>query len=134
MLPVKVRGIVPARVLAAVVAGGVVVAAGIALLVVNIVHLRTTSDRTIKSDSYLTATTNVENLVVDAETGLRGYVITRDPVFLQAAKSAQNRIGSATGGAGTGSPGRWLLRPSGGVAEPLACPRPLMSSERSCAS
>jgi serine phosphatase RsbU (regulator of sigma subunit)/CHASE3 domain sensor protein len=96
MRRVKVRGRVPASVLAAVVAGGVIVAAGIALLLVSIVHQRTTSDRTIKSNSYLTATTRVEELVVDAETGLRGYVITRNPLFLQPTKAAQDRIGSAT--------------------------------------
>jgi serine phosphatase RsbU (regulator of sigma subunit)/CHASE3 domain sensor protein len=83
-------------VLAAVIAGGLVVAAGVAVLLANIVHLRATADRTIRSDAYLVATMDVEKVVVDAETGLRGYVITRNPRFLQPLRAARGQIGPTT--------------------------------------
>ena len=69
-------------VLAAVTVGAAAVALGIALLLGHIVDLRTTADATLGTGAYLEATINVERAVVDAETGLRGYVITGEPQFL----------------------------------------------------
>ena len=40
--------------------------------------------RPARSDDYLVAAIDLERLVVDAETGLRGYVITGRPLFLAA--------------------------------------------------
>ncbi len=70
--------------LAAVTVGAAAVALGIALLLGHIVSLRTTADATLRTGTYLDATINVERAVVDAETGLRGYVITGEPLFLAA--------------------------------------------------
>lgn len=83
-------------VLAAVTVGGAAVALGIALLLGHIIDLRTSADATLGTDAYLEATINVERDVVDAETGLRGYVITREPQFLAPTRTAQARLpGSA---------------------------------------
>jgi serine phosphatase RsbU (regulator of sigma subunit)/CHASE3 domain sensor protein len=77
-----------AGVLAAVAAGGLAVAIGVALLLSHIVSLRTSADASLRTGSYLDATIAVERLVVDAETGLRGYVITSDALFLAPERSA----------------------------------------------
>jgi serine phosphatase RsbU (regulator of sigma subunit)/CHASE3 domain sensor protein len=82
-------------VLAAVSVGAVAVAFGIALLLAHIVSLRTTADATLSTGTYLDATINVERAVVDAETGLRGYVITGKPLFLQPTQMAQAELPSA---------------------------------------
>lgn len=83
-------------VLAAVTVGAAAVALGIALLLGHIIDLRTSADATLGTDAYLEATINVERDVVDAETGLRGYVITREPQFLAPTRKAQARLpGSA---------------------------------------
>jgi CHASE3 domain sensor protein len=84
-----------AGVLAAVAAGGAAVALGVALLLGNIIHLRSTADATLGTGSYLTATINLERLVVDAETGLRGYVITGRQLFLAPERTAQSELPEA---------------------------------------
>jgi len=84
-----------AGVLVAVAAGGAAVALGVALLLGNIVHLRATANSTLSTGSYLAATINVEREVVDAETGLRGYVITHEPLFLAPTQTAQRQLPSA---------------------------------------
>jgi serine phosphatase RsbU (regulator of sigma subunit) len=78
-----------AAIAAVVAAGAIVVALGVALLLSNTVNLRRTADAAIRSDAYLAAVSNVERLVVDAETGLRGYVITGRPLFLAPLRAAQ---------------------------------------------
>lgn len=50
---------------------------------------------TRRSDDYLVAVINLERYVVDAETGLRGYVITGRPLFLQPTREAQRRSARA---------------------------------------
>ena len=70
-------------------AGALVVALGVTLLLVNTVRLHQSADATGRSDAYLVATINVERLVVDAETGLRGYVITGRRLFLAPTQQAQ---------------------------------------------
>ncbi len=84
-----------ARVLAAVTVGAAVVALGIALLLGHIVSLRSTADATLRTGAYLDATINVERVVVDAETGLRGYVITARPLFLEPTRAAQAELPGA---------------------------------------
>ncbi len=85
-----------AGVLAAVTIGAAAVALGIALLLVHIVHLRTTANATLRTGQYLDATINLESDVVDAETGLRGYVITGKPVFLSPTEAAEADLPAAT--------------------------------------
>ncbi len=84
-----------AGVLVAVAAGGAAVALGVALLLGNIVHLRATANATLSTGSYLDATINVERAVVDAETGLRGYVITGKPLFLDPTQMAAKQLPKA---------------------------------------
>lgn len=75
-------------VLVAVAAGAMAVALGVTLLLTHIIDLRTSANASLRTGTYLSATINVERLVVDAETGLRGYVITRDSAFLAPERSA----------------------------------------------
>jgi serine phosphatase RsbU (regulator of sigma subunit) len=70
-------------------AGALIVAGGIALLLANTVGLRNSSDATVRSDQDLIAVIDLERLVVDAETGLRGYVITGRTLFLEPTRAAQ---------------------------------------------
>ncbi|HUB04763.1 MAG TPA: SpoIIE family protein phosphatase [Solirubrobacteraceae bacterium] len=84
-----------AGVLAAITVGAAAVALGIALLLGHIVHLRTTADATLRTGAYLDATINVEREVVDAETGLRGYVITGKPLFLSPTQTAESDLPAA---------------------------------------
>ncbi len=79
-----------ALVTALVLAGAAVVAGGVALLLSNATKERSVADATIHSNAYLLQVTNVERLVVDVETGLRGYVITGHPLFLAPLRSAES--------------------------------------------
>jgi CHASE3 domain sensor protein len=81
--------------LIAVAAGGAAVALGVALVLGNIAHLRATANATLSTGSYLDSTINVERAVVDAETGLRGYVITGKPLFLAPTRAAQEQLPKA---------------------------------------
>ncbi len=85
-----------AGVLTAVTVGAAAVAIGIALLLTHIVHLRTTANATLRTGTYLDATINLESEVVDAETGLRGYVITGKPLFLAPTRTAESVLPAAT--------------------------------------
>lgn len=85
-----------AGVLAAVTIGAAAVAVGIALLLGHIVHLRTTANATLRTGTYLDATINLESKVVDAETGLRGYVITGNRLFLAPTQAAESALPAAT--------------------------------------
>jgi serine phosphatase RsbU (regulator of sigma subunit) len=73
-------------------AGAIVVALGVALLLANTIALRRNAGRTLAASGYLSAVTDVERLVVDAETGLRGYVITSRGLFLQPLDAARARF------------------------------------------
>lgn len=72
-------------------AGALLVAGGVAVLLRNAVSLRASTNATIRSDRYLLHVVSVERLVVDAETGLRGYVITERTQFLAPLQSARKR-------------------------------------------
>ena len=85
-----------AGVLVAVTVGAAAVALGIALLLGHIVHLRTTANATLRTGTYLDATINLESKVVDAETGLRGYVITGNRLFLSPTQAAESALPAAT--------------------------------------
>ena len=47
------------------------------------------------SDERIAQTLNIENLIIDQETGLRGYQTTRDPRFLEPYLSAKRQLPSA---------------------------------------
>jgi serine phosphatase RsbU (regulator of sigma subunit) len=85
----------PARIALAVGAGAVAVGLGVALLLGNTTALRGDAGATIANSGYLAAVSDVERLVVDAETGLRGYVITGRTLFLQPLNAAVARFRTA---------------------------------------
>jgi sigma-B regulation protein RsbU (phosphoserine phosphatase) len=76
-------------VLAVVACGATLVGVGVALLLVSILNLRSSADATLRSGMLLERVIAVERSVVDAETGLRGYVITGAPVFLAPLRGAK---------------------------------------------
>ena len=85
-----------AGVLVAVAIGGIAVAVGVALLLANTVDLRSSANANLRTADYLDATIDLERLVVDAETGLRGYVITGRPLFLAPQRAAARQLPQAT--------------------------------------
>lgn len=82
------------RVGLAVTAGGVAVAVGVGLLLAAILQSRDTADATLRSDALLQRVIVVEQSVVDAETGLRGYLITGADVFLSPLENAKQDLPS----------------------------------------
>src|SRR3984885_8334178 len=87
-----------AGVLVAVATAGAAVALGVALLLGNIVHLRSSANATLRPGGYLEATISLEGLVVDAETGLRAYVITGRSLFLAPERAAAAQMPAAGAG------------------------------------
>ena len=85
-----------AAVVVAVTVGAAAVAVGVALLLGDIVDLRSTAGDTLRTGDYLAATINVERAVIDAETGLRGYVITGQKQFLAPTLAAPGELQQAT--------------------------------------
>jgi CHASE3 domain sensor protein len=85
----------PIRIAIVVAVGAAAVAVGVALLLGNTVELRDNAGATIQTNRYLIAVSSVERLVVDAETGLRGYVITGRRLFLQPLSAAVMRFPAA---------------------------------------
>ncbi len=75
--------------------GALIVAAGIGVVLKNTFALRSSNDATIRTDAYLLRVTDVERLVVDAETGLRGYLLTGQDRFLQPTRAAELRLPAA---------------------------------------
>jgi serine phosphatase RsbU (regulator of sigma subunit) len=73
-----------------------IVGAGVALLLSNTLTLRRGADATVRTDVYLLRVVDLERLVVDAETGLRGDVITGRSLFLQPLHEAQAELPGAT--------------------------------------
>jgi serine phosphatase RsbU (regulator of sigma subunit) len=63
-----------------------------ALVLGNTISIRNNAGATITTNRYLLAVTNTERLVVDAETGLRGYVLTGRTLFLQPMTAAIERF------------------------------------------
>ncbi len=83
--------------LAAIAAGAAVVGAGVGLLLGGIVNLRSSATAELRSGALLAQVTAVERSVIDAETGLRGYVITGSETFLSPLRAAQRALpGEAT--------------------------------------
>jgi CHASE3 domain sensor protein len=75
--------------------GALVVGTGVALLLSNTLDLRQSSKATIRTDVDLLRVVDLERLVVDAETGLRGNVITGRSLFLQPLHQAQSDLPGA---------------------------------------
>ncbi|MGA9857177.1 MAG: SpoIIE family protein phosphatase, partial [Solirubrobacteraceae bacterium] len=78
-----------AQISLAVTIGALVVALGVFLLLINTVKLHSSAQATSRSDAYAAAVVDVERNVVDAETGLRGYVITGRRLFLAPTRTAR---------------------------------------------
>jgi serine phosphatase RsbU (regulator of sigma subunit) len=79
----------PAQISLVVALGALLVAFGVTLLLTNTVKLHHGAEATARSDAYLVSVVDVERLVVDAETGLRGYVLTERSMFLAPTRAAQ---------------------------------------------
>jgi serine phosphatase RsbU (regulator of sigma subunit) len=75
--------------------GALVVAVGVAQLLSNTTHLRSSANSAVSSDRYLLRVVEVERLVVDVETGLRGYLVTGRPVFLAPLRVAEGQLPAA---------------------------------------
>lgn len=94
-LSVRERRWLRARISAAVLMGALLVGTGVALLLHNTLALRRSADTTIRTDQYLLRVVEVERLVVDAETGVRGDVITGRTMFLEPLSQAQSQLPAA---------------------------------------
>src|SRR4029453_12253099 len=76
------RGLL-ARIVLSAVAVGVGLAVVFAVLFLAIVSLRHRSDEARHSQEVISAANRVQTLVVDLETGVRGFTITHDEQYLQ---------------------------------------------------
>ncbi|MGE5617400.1 MAG: CHASE3 domain-containing protein, partial [Candidatus Woesearchaeota archaeon] len=85
------------RILVVVAAGALLVAGGVALLLGNTVALRNTAESATRASVYLRHVSSLQGLVLDAETGLRGDVITGRALFLQPLHRAQAQLPAAIG-------------------------------------
>jgi CHASE3 domain sensor protein len=79
-------------VVAAIAGGAAVVGVGVGVLLVGIVNLRSDTDTALRSSALLERVIAVEDSVVDAETGLRGYVITDATIFLAPLRTAERNL------------------------------------------
>jgi serine phosphatase RsbU (regulator of sigma subunit) len=84
-----------ARIGLVVLIGALLVGGGVALLLSNTLTLRGSAEASIRNDTYLLRVVDVEGLVVDAETGLRGNVITGRQLFLQPLRQARAGLPAA---------------------------------------
>src|SRR4051794_35331972 len=73
----------------------VVVGAAFALLLVAITSLRDSTDLGRETQEELAGTDAVEHVVIDLETGLRGFVITREARFLEPWSAARAGLPAA---------------------------------------
>jgi signal transduction histidine kinase len=86
-----------ARIAVSAVAVAVGLAIVFAVLFLAIVGLRHRSDQARHSQQVIAAANRVQTLVIDLETGLRGFVITNDEGYLDPWKKAQARYPAAIG-------------------------------------
>ena len=77
--------------------GAVVVAGGVGLLLGNTIGLRDSANTALTQAVYVRDVVQVERLVVDAETGLRGYVLTNRTLFLAPLRAAEVASPTAIG-------------------------------------
>jgi signal transduction histidine kinase len=67
----------------------VIIAAAFAMLLLSIASLRSSAARARHAEEVLAAVNTLERLVIDVETGLRGFIITADERFLQPWEAAR---------------------------------------------
>jgi serine phosphatase RsbU (regulator of sigma subunit) len=99
------------RVSVAVLIGALAVGIGVALLLRNTLVLRRSANRTILADQYLLRVVQLEDVVINAETGLRGDVITGRPLFLQPVRQARAQLPEAIHNAEASAAVTGLYRP-----------------------
>lgn len=80
------------QILGVVAVGAAVVGVGVGLLLVGVVNLRSSASATVRTNTLLERVIQVEGSVVDAETGLRGYVITSASQFLGPLRTARREL------------------------------------------
>ena len=95
-LPSLLRERPTAQVLVAVAGGAVVVGVGVGLILVGVLNLRSSAAATLRSGMLLERVLQVERSVVDAETGVRGYVITNSGQFLGPLRAARSVLPGET--------------------------------------
>ena len=83
-------------VVAAIAGGAAIVGVGVGALLVGTANLRSGADTALRSSALLEQVIEVEGSVVDAETGLRGYVITDARTFLSPLRSAERALPAQT--------------------------------------
>ena len=71
---------------------GLIVAAAFAVLLLSVVGLRGAERDARQSEEVLLVANRLERLIIDAETGVRGYVITEQEDFLEPWQTAQTAI------------------------------------------
>src|SRR3954467_2601306 len=74
-----------------------VIGAAFAVLVLAIAELRRTTERSTTSQEVLGTANTLERLVIDLETGSRGYIITGDERFLAPWEIARNAVPGQSG-------------------------------------
>jgi signal transduction histidine kinase/CheY-like chemotaxis protein len=74
----------------------VVVAAAFIALILSVGSLRTASNHRARSEQTIAAANDAEKLLLDLETGERGYVITGSQVFLEPWRSARSAFPAGT--------------------------------------
>lgn len=84
------------RIVGASAALALVVCAGFAILSVSIRELRNAANQAHHSETVVATANRLEKLVLDLETGQRGYIVTRDERFLQPWREAHRTIGGAS--------------------------------------
>jgi two-component system sensor histidine kinase/response regulator len=75
-------------------ATALIVAGIFVLLLISVVAQRNQNDRARRTSDLLVQADVVERSTVDLETGLRGFLITRQPAFLQPYTQARERLGA----------------------------------------
>ena len=73
-----------------------IVGAAFAVLLVSVTDLRTSERLARHSEEVLAAANQVERLVIDLETGVRGFVITGQDQFLEPWRAAQGALPEAS--------------------------------------
>ena len=98
------KGGLTGRMAIASVALAAVVAACFAILVVSIGDLRNSSQLARHSEEVIATSNRFERLMLDLETGVRGYVIARQERFLEPWRSARSQRRRARTSSGNTTP------------------------------
>ncbi|MDO9356155.1 MAG: ATP-binding protein [Solirubrobacteraceae bacterium] len=90
------RARLTARIAAAVAVVGFVFLASVVVLAISIIDLRDSADEANQTERTLGAAQEVGALVIDVETGVRGYALTEQQTFLQPLDAAAKALPAAT--------------------------------------